>query len=168
MRSTNTGITIVAGIVLAACGKRETPAADTTTPAAATAPAPASGEQARRNAGYEDAGIGALRCRARRVLCLEHQRQSVSARRQRIHLCRASGQHRRGEDARRGRKEWRRAGRAEGTAIVGDTLWVTDINHLRAFNSRTGAKVADIDLSSQNAMFLNDVAGRWGRLDLHD
>jgi sugar lactone lactonase YvrE len=45
----------------------------------------------------------------------------------------------------------------KGLAIVGDTLWVTDINHLRAFNKRTGAKVADIDLSSQRAVFLNDL-----------
>ena len=45
----------------------------------------------------------------------------------------------------------------KGLAIVGDTLWVTDINHLRAFNKRTGAKVADIDLSSQKAVFLNDL-----------
>jgi sugar lactone lactonase YvrE len=46
----------------------------------------------------------------------------------------------------------------KGLAIVGDTLWVADINHLRAFNRRTGAKIADIDLSSQHATFLNDVA----------
>ena len=43
-------------------------------------------------------------------------------------------------------------------AIVGDTLWVADIDDVRAFNKRTGAVIADIDLSSQKATFLNDVA----------
>ncbi len=46
----------------------------------------------------------------------------------------------------------------KGLALSGDTLWVADINHLRAFNRRTGAPLADIDLSSQKATFLNDVA----------
>jgi len=46
----------------------------------------------------------------------------------------------------------------KGLALVGDTLWVADINHVRAFNRRTGAPIADIDLSAQRATFLNDVA----------
>jgi sugar lactone lactonase YvrE len=46
----------------------------------------------------------------------------------------------------------------KGMAIVGDTLWVADIDHARAFNRRTGAVVADIDLSGQGATFLNDIA----------
>jgi sugar lactone lactonase YvrE len=46
----------------------------------------------------------------------------------------------------------------KGLALVGDTLWVADIDHVRAFNRRTGAPIADIDLSSQKATFLNDVA----------
>jgi len=46
----------------------------------------------------------------------------------------------------------------KGLALVGDTLWVADINHVRAFNRRTGAPIADIDLSSQKATFLIDVA----------
>src|SRR5437879_197937 len=46
----------------------------------------------------------------------------------------------------------------KGLALSGDTLWVADINHVRAFNRRTGAPLADIDLSSQKAQFLNDVA----------
>lgn len=46
----------------------------------------------------------------------------------------------------------------KGLALAGDTLWVADINHVRAFNRKTGAKLADIDLSSQKAQFLNDVA----------
>lgn len=44
----------------------------------------------------------------------------------------------------------------KGLALAGDTLWVADINHVRAFNRKTGAKLADIDLSTQKAQFLND------------
>lgn len=44
----------------------------------------------------------------------------------------------------------------KGMALVGDTLWVADIDALRAFNRRTGAAVATIELGSQ-AKFLNDV-----------
>jgi sugar lactone lactonase YvrE len=46
----------------------------------------------------------------------------------------------------------------KGLALSGDTLWVADIDHVRAFNRKTGAKLADIDLTEQKAMFLNDVA----------
>jgi sugar lactone lactonase YvrE len=46
----------------------------------------------------------------------------------------------------------------KGLALVGDTLWVADIDHVRAFNRRTGAPIADIDLSNQKVTFLNDVA----------
>jgi sugar lactone lactonase YvrE len=46
----------------------------------------------------------------------------------------------------------------KGLALAGDTLWVADIDHVRAFNRRTGARLADIDLSAQKATFLNDVA----------
>jgi len=46
----------------------------------------------------------------------------------------------------------------KGLYLVGDTLWVSDIDHVRAFNRRTGAPIADIDLSAQKATFLNDVA----------
>lgn len=46
----------------------------------------------------------------------------------------------------------------KGLALIGDTLWVADIDHVRAFNRKTGARVADIDLSKQKATFLNDVA----------
>jgi sugar lactone lactonase YvrE len=45
----------------------------------------------------------------------------------------------------------------KGLALVGDTLWVADINHVRGFNRRTGAPIADIDLSSQKATLLNDI-----------
>lgn len=46
----------------------------------------------------------------------------------------------------------------KGLALAGDTLWVADLTHVRAFNRRTGAKLADINLTSQKATFLNDVA----------
>ncbi len=46
----------------------------------------------------------------------------------------------------------------KGMAIVGDTLWVADLDHVRAFHKRTGALVASVDLSKMRALFLNDVA----------
>ena len=46
----------------------------------------------------------------------------------------------------------------KGMAVVGDTLWVADIDAVRAFNKRTGAVVANIDLRPMKAQFLNDVA----------
>ena len=46
----------------------------------------------------------------------------------------------------------------KGTAIVGDTLWVADIDAVRAFNKRTGAPVATVDLGKLAAKFLNDIA----------
>lgn len=45
----------------------------------------------------------------------------------------------------------------KGLALVGDTLWVADIDFVRAFNVKTGAVVANVDLSSFHALFLNDV-----------
>jgi len=45
----------------------------------------------------------------------------------------------------------------KGLALVGDTLWVADIDAIRGFNKRTGAPVASIDAGSK-AHFLNDVA----------
>ena len=45
----------------------------------------------------------------------------------------------------------------KGLALVGDTLWVADIDVVRAFNVRTGAMVATVDLSSFHALFLNDI-----------
>ena len=57
----------------------------------------------------------------------------------------------------------------KGLAITGDTLWVADINHVRGFNRKTGAPVADIDLSAQKAEFLNDiVAGPDGAIYVTD
>jgi sugar lactone lactonase YvrE len=46
----------------------------------------------------------------------------------------------------------------KGMAITGDTLWVADIDAVRAFNKRTGAPIASISLKAQKATFLNDVA----------
>src|SRR5262249_53267085 len=46
----------------------------------------------------------------------------------------------------------------KGLALVGDTLWVADIDAVRGFNRRTGAVVANISLKPQHATFLNDVA----------
>jgi sugar lactone lactonase YvrE len=45
----------------------------------------------------------------------------------------------------------------KGLALAGDTLWVADIDHVRAFNRKTGAPIADINLKAQRAQFLNDV-----------
>ena len=45
----------------------------------------------------------------------------------------------------------------KGLALVGDTLWVADIDAVRAFNRKTGAPIASIDLRAQKATFLNDV-----------
>ncbi len=44
----------------------------------------------------------------------------------------------------------------KGLALVGDTLWVADIDAVRGFNRRTGAAVATIELGKQ-AVFLNDI-----------
>lgn len=44
----------------------------------------------------------------------------------------------------------------KGMALVHDTLWVADIDQVRAFNARTGAPVATIPIPG--AVFLNDVA----------
>lgn len=46
----------------------------------------------------------------------------------------------------------------KGMAIAGDTLWVADIDALRAFDKNTGATLATIDLAPLGATFLNDVA----------
>src|SRR5688572_12922227 len=38
----------------------------------------------------------------------------------------------------------------KGMAIAGDTLWVADIDALRAFNKRTGAAIRSVDLSERS------------------
>jgi sugar lactone lactonase YvrE len=55
----------------------------------------------------------------------------------------------------------------KGLAIVGDTLWVADIDAARAFNTKTGAPIASIDI--KGATFLNDVvAGPDGAVYITD
>lgn len=45
-----------------------------------------------------------------------------------------------------------------GMAIVGDTLWVCDVDAVRGFHRRTGAPVASIPFTSIDVGFLNDIA----------
>jgi sugar lactone lactonase YvrE len=46
----------------------------------------------------------------------------------------------------------------KGLALQGDTLWVADIDAVRAFNARTGAPLDSVKLDSLGAVFLNDLA----------
>src|SRR5467141_828114 len=46
----------------------------------------------------------------------------------------------------------------KGMVLRGDTLWLADIDAVRAFNAKTGAPVALADLSALGAVFLNDIA----------
>jgi sugar lactone lactonase YvrE len=46
----------------------------------------------------------------------------------------------------------------KGLAQLGDTLWVADIDVIRAFNARTGAPIDSVKLDSLGAVFLNDIA----------
>lgn len=46
----------------------------------------------------------------------------------------------------------------KGLAITGDTLWTADIDAVRGFDLHTGTPVATIDLATQRALFLNDIA----------
>jgi len=45
----------------------------------------------------------------------------------------------------------------KGLAVLGDTLWVADIDIVRAFNARTGAPLDSVKFDSAGAVFLNDV-----------
>jgi sugar lactone lactonase YvrE len=45
----------------------------------------------------------------------------------------------------------------KGMALAGDTLWVSDVDALRAFDARTGAPLATVDIAPLGATFLNDV-----------
>ena len=45
-----------------------------------------------------------------------------------------------------------------GMYIVGDTLWVADVNAVRGFHRRTGALLASVDFTAVAPGFLNDVA----------
>ena len=57
----------------------------------------------------------------------------------------------------------------KGMAIVGDTLWVADIDVVRGFDRRTGKPVGEVDLTSQQPTLLNDLAaGPGGVLRVSD
>ena len=45
-----------------------------------------------------------------------------------------------------------------GMTIVGDTLWVCDVDAVRGFDRRTGRSVASVDFSAIDVGFLNDIA----------
>ena len=46
----------------------------------------------------------------------------------------------------------------KGMGVIGDTLWVADIDVVRAFNARTGVPIDSVKLDSLGAVFLNDIA----------
>lgn len=46
----------------------------------------------------------------------------------------------------------------KGIALVGDTIWVADIDTLRAFDKHDGHSLGVVDLVPLHAVFLNDVA----------
>jgi len=46
----------------------------------------------------------------------------------------------------------------KGLALAGDTLWVADIDAVRAFDAKTGAPLDTISLAALGAVFLNDIA----------
>lgn len=43
----------------------------------------------------------------------------------------------------------------KGMLVEGDTVWVTDVDRVRAFHAETGRPLADVDLSAVGARFLN-------------
>src|SRR6266700_4141035 len=45
----------------------------------------------------------------------------------------------------------------KGLALEGDTLWVADIDAVRAFNAKTGAPLDSVSLAKLGAVFLNDL-----------
>jgi sugar lactone lactonase YvrE len=57
----------------------------------------------------------------------------------------------------------------KGMVVKGDTIWVADVDALRAFDSRTGAPLATLDFGVYKVKFLNDVAvGLGGALYVTD
>ena len=46
----------------------------------------------------------------------------------------------------------------KGLALIGDVLYVTDIDKVRGFNKTTGESVVTVDLEPHKAKFLNDLA----------
>lgn len=45
----------------------------------------------------------------------------------------------------------------KGMVIVGDTLWVADVDAVRGFHRRTGEAIGTIDFAPLGALFLNDI-----------
>jgi sugar lactone lactonase YvrE len=45
----------------------------------------------------------------------------------------------------------------KGLALAGDTLWVADIDMVRAFDAKTGAPRDSVSLVTEGAVFLNDI-----------
>jgi sugar lactone lactonase YvrE len=45
----------------------------------------------------------------------------------------------------------------KGLALSGDTLWVADIDAVRAFHAKTGASIDSVSFSTLHAVFLNDI-----------
>lgn len=156
MRSTNAVVLFVAGATLLACAKQEAPGADTTKPAAAAAAPMAASklgetpaktpESVRYDAELDVFYVSNINGNPSQhdgngfIAIVRADSTGV------VKMLVESGKNGATLDA------------PKGLALVGDTLWVSDIDHVRAFNRRTGAKVADIDLSSQHATFLNDIA----------
>ena len=158
MRSMNAVIVVAAGMAIAGCSKGETPATDTTKPAAASAPAPAAASKLGETSDMKtpesvryDPELDVFYVSNINGNPSQHDGNGF------ISIVRADST---GvvKMLVEGGKNGVTLDAPKGLALVGDTLWVADINHLRAFNRRTGARVADIDLSSQHATFLNDVA----------
>ncbi len=57
----------------------------------------------------------------------------------------------------------------KGLVIAGDVLYVSDIDHIKGFDKKTGKAVADFDLTSFLPKFLNDIAvDRRGKLYVTD
>ena len=56
----------------------------------------------------------------------------------------------------------------KGLAVAGDTLWVADIDAVRAFNARTGAPLDSVKLDSAGAVFLNDLTIASGAIYITD
>jgi len=46
----------------------------------------------------------------------------------------------------------------KGLALSGDTLWVADVDAVRAFDAKKGTQVDSVSLSALGAVFLNDIA----------
>ena len=159
MRSLNAVVIVAAGAAIIACGKQEAPAADTTKAPAAAASATASatatklGETANLKTPESvryDAELDVYYVSNINGNPSQHDGNGFIA----VVRADSTGVVKMLVE---GGKNGATLDAPKGLALVGDTLWVADINHVRAFNRKTGAKVADIDLSSQHAQFLNDV-----------